>query len=151
MFNLIAETTSAVKQAAGVGSLTVRSQVAEQPKEAGQTQGLQESHEEHPDEVAAQGAVQEGPKTVQPKKTKKVTIAKTTTRKIATRSSLKAPEEEGEEIEIGVERDGKERARGKDVGLGIWELPEGGAKEGAGKSKTGKRFNQLEGWFEEGR
>ncbi|OAV89421.1 hypothetical protein PTTG_06110 [Puccinia triticina 1-1 BBBD Race 1] len=92
MFNLIAETTSAVKQAAGVGSSTARSQGAERPTKGGQDQGQQARQEEHPDELTVQSVVAQGePQTMPPKKPKKVTIAKAVTRKIATRSSSKAP------------------------------------------------------------
>ncbi|WAQ88741.1 hypothetical protein PtA15_10A160 [Puccinia triticina] len=84
MFNLIAETTSAVKQAAGVGLSTARSQGTDGQSEAGQSQGPQTHQEEQPDRTDVESVAQVQPQTAPPKKSKKVTIAKPTARKIAT-------------------------------------------------------------------
>ncbi|OAV89483.1 hypothetical protein PTTG_28669 [Puccinia triticina 1-1 BBBD Race 1] len=73
---------------------------------------------------------------VPPKKPKKVTIAKASTRKIATRSSSKAPEGGEGGAETGKGRSEEEQAGGEDIGRELWEVAKGGTEKEAQGSGT---------------
>lgn len=136
MFNLIAGTTAAVKQAAGMEPSSPGSQGAERSNGTGENQRPQTGQEEQQEEGTTQGIGQDIQQAVPPKKPKKVTIAKASTRKIATRSSSKAPEGGEGGAETGKGRSEEEQAGGEDIGRELWEVAKGGTEKEAQGSGT---------------